>query len=300
MHTLEPGERFGIVRQLPDPNDSSTYYVRAFVRNARTGALLATLDLEDDGDGRFLYDWPVYAAITEGGFYINIATYVYTESTYTTYSTDHRVESQTYLIETRARHLGGGGGGGSSIDYKKIREIVREIFEEKFKLPKDKKDKDLSPLFRMVIKAVERALVSTERSILAEVKTVGTAVGGIEVDPQVNLSEILEAIKSLESDRTAEEVKAKELMDDMERLLVALPASLIQAGEAMHAKLEAAMEKRTSRDGEVEKLQGFVKSISDELPKLLEGYQAPKEKKVEEEPMLSPYEIIKSIAKEKK
>ncbi len=50
---LNPHEQFTIVRQIEDHTDSSTYYVRAVVRNAKPDALLATVNLTDQGSRRF-------------------------------------------------------------------------------------------------------------------------------------------------------------------------------------------------------------------------------------------------------
>src|SRR3990167_11298322 len=110
MPPLEPGEYTGISRQLADPNDSTTYYVRAIIRNARTDATIDTVDLDSKGLGRYQAEWHVTSTVPAGGFFISITTYVYTDSGYTTLSTDYSAESNTYLIEPRAKHFGGGGG----------------------------------------------------------------------------------------------------------------------------------------------------------------------------------------------
>jgi len=61
MLQVNPRETYPIVRQLADPLDTGTYYVRAVVRNARTDETLETLNLTNKGSGRFLYNYQVPA-----------------------------------------------------------------------------------------------------------------------------------------------------------------------------------------------------------------------------------------------
>lgn len=128
---LSPGEYFTIVRQLPDPNDSATYYVRAVIRDARTDELMESVNLTDQGSRRFSKPWIVRTK-RDDGFYIAIATTVYTDSGYTTKSDIYAEEMETYLVEMRSQHF---GGGGSSISYKKVKEMVLEALKEAEKEP---------------------------------------------------------------------------------------------------------------------------------------------------------------------
>src|SRR3990167_6396837 len=100
MLQLSPGEYFAIVRQLADPNDTGTYYVRAFVRNARTDTLLDTVNLTDRTGQRFSVEWQVPSS-TSDALYIAVTTRVYTDSAYTTLSTDYSQEMEVYLVEDR-------------------------------------------------------------------------------------------------------------------------------------------------------------------------------------------------------
>ena len=121
---LSPGEYFAIVRQLADPNDAGTYYVRAYVRNARTDVLLDTKDLTDRGGQRFSVEYQV-PSVSSDAVYIAITTRVFTDSGYTTLSTDYTQEIQTYLVDIRSKHFGGGGGnGGVKVDYEKIKKMI--------------------------------------------------------------------------------------------------------------------------------------------------------------------------------
>lgn len=130
---IQPQEYFVVARELADPNDTGTYYVRATIRNARTQALLGTLDLTDQGDQLFTKEWQAPADPSGLGFYIIVRTRVYTNSGYTSLSADYGQELSTYLIDDRFRIHGGGGGG--DVDYKKIRKIFREVLDA-FPFPK--------------------------------------------------------------------------------------------------------------------------------------------------------------------
>ena len=149
---IEPGKKFIITRQLGDPADTGTYYVRAFIRNAETDTLLATVNLTDKGDQRFRGEWNVpYKQIDD--YFITITSFVYTDSGYTTESEDYeRVEDQYQVAQ---KQLGGGGGGGTIVkkpDYNEIRKIIKEEIEI-IKFPELKVD--LSPIISNLNEVIE-------------------------------------------------------------------------------------------------------------------------------------------------
>lgn len=128
MIQLRPGEQFVIVRQLDDPTDTTTYFVRAVVRNLSDDTVLETINLTDNGSRRFSKAWSVISDNTGDGRWISITTTVYTDSGYTTKSDNYREQAETYLVQERwnpfkHRNL---FGGGADIDYKRIRKIISE------------------------------------------------------------------------------------------------------------------------------------------------------------------------------
>lgn len=124
---LNPRESFTIVRQIEDHTDSATYYVRAVIRNAKTDALIETINLTDRGSLRFSESWLVPADGSGQGFWVSILTSVYTDSGYTTKSENYGDKMETYLVQDRVNvNLGGIGGGGSDIDYKRIQKMIDE------------------------------------------------------------------------------------------------------------------------------------------------------------------------------
>lgn len=123
--TLQPKENFVIVRTIQDPGDSTTYYVKAVVRNSKTDAIIDTVYLEDKGNRRFTKLYQVPMDVSGLGMFIDITTSVYTDSNYTTYSTTYGEENETYLIFDRFARIGG-GGGGADVDYPKIKKLITE------------------------------------------------------------------------------------------------------------------------------------------------------------------------------
>lgn len=123
---LRPQEVFTIVRGLENHTDSTTYYVRAVVRNARTDATLDAVNLVDQGDGhRFAYNYTVPSDTSGAGFYISITTSVYSDSGYTAKTSNYGDSFDTFLVQERTNpNLG--NGGGIDIDYKKIQKMIAE------------------------------------------------------------------------------------------------------------------------------------------------------------------------------
>src|SRR5437879_1246261 len=99
MLQLEPLELYTIARGLEDHTDSTQYYVQAVIRNAKTDALIATVQLTDQGDQhRYSKAWQVPQDQTGLGFYLLIETSVYTDSGYTTKSQNYGDKYETYLV----------------------------------------------------------------------------------------------------------------------------------------------------------------------------------------------------------
>src|SRR3712207_5094711 len=118
--TLNPLEEFVIARQLNDPADTNTYYVQAVIRNAKTDAVIATVNLDNKGSQRFTKTWQVVQDPTGLGLYVTITTTVYTDSSYSTKSTTYGVEQHEHLIQDRINPWLR-TGGGADVDYKRVR-----------------------------------------------------------------------------------------------------------------------------------------------------------------------------------
>jgi len=162
-----PQSTLQIVRQLSDPTDVGTNYVRAVVRNSATNATLGTVNLTDEGSQRFTGTFQTPPDASGRGYYVDITTTVYTDSGYTTTNTDYSIETYTYHVFEEARHF---GGGGAEVNYDKVRRIVQE---ELGKVPQPEMPtiRDLTP-----------ELLSMERRLQTSITD---ATSGIKIPEQV-------------------------------------------------------------------------------------------------------------------
>lgn len=199
---LNPGEYFTVVRELADPNDTGVYYVQAKIRNARTGALLATLNLVDQTGQRFTKEYLVPQDASGLGFYISSSTRVYTDAAYTVLSDQYGQESETYLVDNRFRNLGG-GSGGSDVDYKKIRKIFLDVLTTfDFKFP------SLEPLtaaikgafnFKDTVLSIVKRVDQNTAGVQPAIKELAAVADRIDAKefPKTDLAPVLAAIEGI-------------------------------------------------------------------------------------------------------
>jgi hypothetical protein len=146
---LNPRENFTIVRQLEDHTDSSTHYVQAVIRNARTDTIITTINLTDQGNRRFSKAWQVPADVSGQGFWISILTTVYDDSAYTTKSPSYGEKMEEFLVQDRYNFSIGSGGGGTDLTPKRLREIMGDVLDAKLK---DKKAQIVTVTKEVVVK----------------------------------------------------------------------------------------------------------------------------------------------------
>lgn len=179
---IQPQKNFAIVRQLPDPSDATTYYTQSEIRNAETDALITRVNLTDKGSRRFVGVWRAIADASGQGTLVSIRTTVYTDSGYTTKSTTYGEEMETYLVMERFNPraivslLGPSlfsGGDSPDINYKKIREIFKDVLAANLppltkaiagiEMPKIPEAKDYAKDFS----ELKSAISSSEKSVIA-------------------------------------------------------------------------------------------------------------------------------------
>lgn len=200
MISLQPREHFAIVRVLGDHTDSTTYYVRATVRDAITGVTLETLALNDLGSRRFTYNYQVPADSSGLGKYIDITTEVFTDSGYTTKASTYSDENETYLVWDRISGMKRGGGDAPAIDYKKIAKIMSDCMKG-MEMP----NMDLEP----VLKALQSLQTAVDSIEVPEAEKV-------ELEPvMAKMEEIIGKIKKSEV-AIIDEVQAKEIPEQKE------------------------------------------------------------------------------------
>lgn len=99
---VNPSESYPINRVLEDTTDVGTNYVQCKIYNAKTRALLATVNLTDNGNRWFSanYSIPLDNAFSNGTWLL-VTTTVYTDSGYTTINTNYAQTSEQWLVQQR-------------------------------------------------------------------------------------------------------------------------------------------------------------------------------------------------------
>ena len=250
---LQPREYFTIVRHLPDPADTNTSYVKAIIKNSRTGVTLDTLTLVESGANthRFTKDYQVPADVSGLGFYIDITTEVYTDSGMTTKSAVYGEDNNTYLVFDRTKRIG--GGGGLDVDYKRINKIVTEAMKaiEKAEAP----EVNLAP-------------------VMDELRAIKETCMGIEMPEQekVELSPVLMAIKdtqtailkSIDSKEVTESTDLSPVLDAISRV----EGTINDATSTQGAKLDKTLSMFENL------LAKFTKTFNEDYPQLSEALDA--------------------------
>jgi hypothetical protein len=196
---LHPREQFTITRQLNDPAIVTTFYVRAVIRNAKTDTVIDTVNLTDKTGQRFTKQWLVPADPSGQGFWISIVTSVYTNSGYTTKSTDYGDESCSYLVQERYV-FNPNYPIGPDIDYKRIKKMINDAVS-KIEIPVYEEKE------ARVIEVVKEVAVSPEVNVdmgpiltaIKNIKLPKETVRVVEMVKEINLDldPVLKSIKDI-------------------------------------------------------------------------------------------------------
>ncbi len=254
MIQLRPHEKFPISYIISDPTDTNTYYVQAVITDARSGNVIDTVNLTDNGDRTFSYNWTVPVDGGGEGRYINIKVSTYTDSGYTTKSTRYEEMLDTYLIQERVNPNLGMGGGGVDIDYKKIEKII----DKKLRGYDQKKEfnkvlKAILPL-EVIVKNLNYKLEATERGLINKIEK---SVETLPTPEKINLKPTEKRIKNLEKslnksvEKINEDLKGK-INNREKKLIETLDSSLQQ----ILSELDKS--KKSLLTDDQEKVDGFL------------------------------------------
>lgn len=216
MIQLNPKEKFIISRGLPDSSDTTTYYIRAYVRDAKTDTLIKTVDLVDKGNQRFQQEYEAPHDPSGNGVQIIISTIVYTDSGYTTKSPDYGMEYVEYLVQQRYNPvLPEMGFGGVDINYKKIDKIVSEkvnlatkdiiiLFKEELKKLPKQKDINIKEIIMSFSNSVLEAINDIDSNLLSKIDNVSKKIDVKEKPDRTDeikklLEEVLGRVNYLEN-----------------------------------------------------------------------------------------------------
>lgn len=239
---LNPQSSFPIVRQIANHLDSTTYYVRAVVRNA-DGDIIDTVNLASQGSQRYQSRYRVPVDSSGQGAYISIITSVYTDSGYTTKSPNYGDEENTYLVFDRVLSGRGGGGGAvinqvggaGKLDSATIRRIVaEEIKKSQPEETEEVEDIEEVDVVGPKLEAISATLSNLQATIdqipkdntvdLTEIKqgleAVNTAIRDKEVTPKTELEPVLEAVDRVAVDVLDQVENLRQFVDGVESKLI--------------------------------------------------------------------------------
>lgn len=174
MLIIQPNQPFIVDYYINNPSDSSTYYVRARIYSAVSGALLKTLDLTQNlnGLGNYYFgkSWTTPADTPGAGLQITIKRTVYVDSGYTQESPIYGTTVENYLVRQLAsQNLGGFAGNGGGVSGTEIRKILREIIKEELDTWQGKPYDDSG--LKSILEELKSLLGGTDHSALQEAST---------------------------------------------------------------------------------------------------------------------------------
>lgn len=251
---ISPGENFDIFYFLRNHTDATTYYVQAKVYDIRTWVLLQTVNLTQATTNSRLFTKTVQAPADSSGTGRNIVAIatVYTDSGYTTKSTDYEEQENYFLVKTILPILGSGG-----IDYRTVRELMDEALAKAIgDLPKPQQ----VTLPDMPFEAVFGAIGALQREINRipkddiDLSGISQGLAGLhdlianQPDPdQVDLGPIEEAVNSLSFD-------VAQLADHLEQMSTESKASIEEALRTGLTDLEKSLEGKLTKTIEAQQL----------------------------------------------
>lgn len=257
IQQIQPRFNFPISRLLPDLGDGVTYYVEAVVRNALTGATIATVPLPSVGNRLYAALWRTPADPNGQGLYVTITNTAYFDAGHTQPATTvYAAESDTYIVFDNYNFVAqmasqiGAQITTPDLDYKKIETIVKKIIAAELKkLPKSEQV-DYGPYFKTLGDTVTGAIGAIKMPETAEY-------------PETDLSPVLESIKGSEG-------RLHERFDALSHSQV-FPAQKDMDLESMTTAL-AELPKMNASIGEVKKilviLQEFQNRLNRTMPEL--------------------------------
>lgn len=111
-------------------------YPQCVVRNLDTDEIIATVNLDDAGGGRYRGTCQVPNNSNGGlGYYISQTTVIYDDSGHTSANANYSIASVLHqVIDAVVPNVGAGGGMGSRVDYATISNIVEDIIKSTLKV----------------------------------------------------------------------------------------------------------------------------------------------------------------------
>lgn len=183
---FQPYRNYVITRQIYNERDFGQVWVKAWVRDAITDeALLDGVEMTESADekGRFKYTFKLPADPNGNGRQLRIITVVYEDSGYTSRNINYQVEENNIVV--RDMNIMGHSGGGSDVDYKKVREIVKE---ELAKLP---------PFPELDLLDIKKDIKTSVMAILSQIRAIPEAKEIDLTEITVKIDDLVKAITNI-------------------------------------------------------------------------------------------------------
>jgi flagellin-like hook-associated protein FlgL len=266
---LSPAEKYPIVRQLDNVNDTATYYVEAVIKNAYTGATLATVKLTDQGQQYFSAIWEVPNDVNGNGTYITITTFVYTDPAYTQLSTTYATDSVVHVIQLRPVFPSGMGGG--TVDYARIERTIKENRPKDYDDSQVKKlSSDLDNLSRVVsswkfpdIPDINSPLEKHSNGIIEKIETLNKRIDKMESIIGIHFNNLTTAHNNVLNEIHG--IRSS----DMASLHSEIPKNV---GIEMKGKFEDSLQKSTAR---IEGISKKIDELADKIDDAADTMAAP-------------------------
>lgn len=245
MNQLTPNSEFTYVYQLGDPLDASTNYVQSVVRLSSDSTVVSTMNMLNVSGQRFAGSFRVPSDVAGTGYYLDITTTVYTDSSYTQRSQNYPIQTSQFLVLQPSTQSSIGGNSGGYSDDAELRKRLLRIEEAilGIKIPRQEKV-DLGPVMRRI--------------------------GGIVVPDPVDLSPIIKAIGDIEIPEIPE-IEPVDLYPIIEGIhnISSSHDSLMKSLADMHASHERRVSDtiKKSHSDLMERIAETIESNSDESAK---------------------------------
>lgn len=266
----EPQNPIPLVYKITDPLlFSTTYYVRAIVRNSLTGDTLNTVNLTRNSTGtRYTGQVNAPADPTGLGLHIDITISSYSDSGYSTYADGLPEVLDKYWVRSAPQSFGG-FSSGSDVDYKKIKEIVKAEISS---ILTPISDNIKSLLSRKGVNSLEKELKNINKIVLnIEQCMTSEADDSEEEDKPMDFSPILTAlatsVNNILSKISENKFTPTNLNPVLEQLVTL--ATNISSLEGVHdstkkeiiGKIEDALVNNTKNSGKINKIKQEIKKL---------------------------------------
>lgn len=252
---IRPNAPLPIVYVISDPSDSGTYYVRSVIRNSSTGAIIrvnnlnfVNLVVSSTNTRRFSKTITSPQDSSGVGFFIDVTTTVYTDSSYTTVATNYQEDNVKYLVlEPWTTGLGLGGGGWKAedkviekIDYEKVRLILKEQLLDYMPKPETPQVINLEPIISHLLK-ISDLVASIPSQVLSKAEieahtssiqnSLSDGIKGLKIPNPEDVDKILSLISNLQFPTTVSLSEYNQGIKDLKQSIYDIKKSISKSGD---------------------------------------------------------------------